>query len=131
MQAGGERMARGPARDMGQRPPAREIHDDGEHDDADGEGVRVDHGGGAFSLDRPDRDADRQRSKKAGLGQRPDRLYLGAAERVIASAGLSAPRTAKRGQLSSLRAEAPFVDTIFRPTGNNLRSGRVSFSTGA
>ena len=38
--AGGERMARGPARDMGQRPPAREIHGDGEHDDADGEGVR-------------------------------------------------------------------------------------------
>jgi hypothetical protein len=35
--AGGERIARGRARDMGQRPPAREIHGDGEHDDADGE----------------------------------------------------------------------------------------------
>jgi hypothetical protein len=102
-----------------------------EHDDGDGDGVRVDdRGGAAFSLDRLDRDADRQRGKKAGLGQRCYRLYLGMAERVIGISGLVGPRTAKRGQLSRLRAEAPFVDTIFRPTGNNLRSGRVSFSTG-
>jgi hypothetical protein len=32
------------------------------------------HGGAAFSLDRQDRDADWQRSKKAGLGQRSYRL---------------------------------------------------------
>ena len=87
--AGGERMARGPARDMTQRSPAREIHGDGEHDDADGEGVRVDHGGGAaYSLDRLDRDADRQRGKKAGLGQRRHRLYLGVAKPVIGVGGL-------------------------------------------
>jgi hypothetical protein len=103
-----------------------------EHDDGDGEGegedVRVDHrGGAAFSLDRLDRDADRQRTKNAGLGQRRHRLYLGVAERVIGVGGLVG---GKRGQVSRRRAEAPFVDTIFRPTGNNLRSGRVSFSSG-
>ena len=74
---------------------------------------------------------DRQRGKKAGLGQRRHRLYLGVAEPVIRDGGLvGLAHGKKRGQLPRLRAEAPFVDTIFRPTGNNLRSGRVSFSTG-
>jgi hypothetical protein len=42
----------------------------------------VGHGAAAaYSLDRLDRDANRQRSKKAGLGQRRHRLYLGVPNR--------------------------------------------------
>jgi hypothetical protein len=97
-----------------------------EHDDGHGEGVRV-----RVSLDRLDGDADRECSKKAGLSQRYYRLYLGVAERVTGISGLVGLARGKQGGRSRfLTAEAPFVDTIFRPTGNNLRSGRVSFSTG-
>jgi hypothetical protein len=46
--------------------------------------LRVGHGGtAACSLDRLDRDANRQRSMKAGLGQRRHHLYLGVAEPVV------------------------------------------------
>ena len=46
--------------------------------------LRVGHGGtAAYSPDRLDRDANRQRSKKAGLGQPRHRLYLGVAEPVV------------------------------------------------
>jgi hypothetical protein len=91
-----------------------------EHDDGDGEGegegVRVDHrGGAAFSLDRLDRDADRQRNKKAGLGQRCYRLYLGVAERVIGISGLVGLAHGKKG--------APFA-----PEGRSALRG-YDFST--
>ena len=73
---------------MGQRAPAHDIDDDREDDRADGEGADVDRGiAAADALERLDRDADRERGEKAGLGQRRHRLDLGVAERMIGVGG--------------------------------------------
>ena len=86
---GAERVARGRARGIGQRPPAHDVDDDREQDRADCERADVDRGVAATdALDRLDRDADRERSEKAGLGQRRDRLDLGVTKRMIGVGGL-------------------------------------------
>jgi hypothetical protein len=54
---------------MGRPAPAHKVDGDGEHDDAYREGVHVDYSSaGAYSLNRLNRDADRQCGEKAGLG---------------------------------------------------------------
>ena len=73
---------------MGQRAPAHDVDDDRENNRADGEGADVDRSvAAADALDRLDRDADRERSEKAGLGQRRHRLDLGVAKRMIGVGG--------------------------------------------
>ena len=69
---------------MGQRPPARDVDDDRKQDRADGESPDVDRSAAAADApDGLDRDADRERGQKAGLGQRRHRLDLGVAEWMI------------------------------------------------
>ncbi len=63
----------------------------------------------ADALDRLDRDADRERSEKAGLGQRGDRLDLGMAERMIGVGGLVGLADGEKGE----RAGAD-VDRVMR-----------------
>ena len=110
---GAERVARGRARRMGQRAPAHDVDDDREHDRADGEGVDVDRSvAAADALDRLDRDADRERGEKAGLGQRRHRLDLGVAEWMIGVGGLVGLAHGEEGQRA--RADVDRVMRAFR-----------------
>ena len=118
---GGERMARRCARHMGQSAPAQNIDGDRKQDRADGEGADIDgRAAVADAPDRLDRDDDRERGEKAGLGQSRHRLDLGVAERMIGVGGLVGLAHRKQGQ----RARAD-VERVVRPLGKKReRAGR-------
>ena len=66
----------------------------------------------ADALDRLDRDADRERGEKAGLGQRRHRLDLGVAERMIGVGGLVGLAHGEQGERA--RADVDRVMRAFR-----------------
>ncbi len=73
----------------------------------------VDRGAAAAdALDRLDRDADRERGEKAGLGQRRHRLELGVAERMIGVGGLVGLAHGEEGERA--RADVERVMRAFR-----------------
>ena len=64
------------------------------------------------ALERLDRDADRERGEKAGLGQRRHRLDLGVAERMIGVGGLVGLAHGEEGERA--RADVDRVMRAFR-----------------
>ena len=110
---GAERVARGHARRVGQRPPAHDVDDNRENDRADRESIDVDRRLAATdALESLDRDADRERGEKAGLGQRRHRLDLGVAERMLGVGGLVGLAHGEEGERA--RADVDRVMRAFR-----------------
>ena len=110
---GAERMARRQARDMDQRPPARDVDHDRKQNRADGESADVDRGAAvADAPDGLDRDADRERGEKAGFRQRGHRLDLGVAEGMFGVGGLVGLAHGEQGERA--RADVERVMRAFR-----------------